>query len=168
MAHFSLFVGSLLRISGLLATLSFCQAAIFTDPSALPRTTYDFIVVGGGSAGSVLGNRLSAFSPNITVLVVEAGFSNDGVLPSIVPFLAATLVPASPETWNFTTVPQVALTNRVLPYARGKLLGGSSSVSEYHSSLRFLDDNCASTHLTKIPILPFLHRFYDVYSSVCR
>lgn len=56
---------------------------------------------------------------------------NDGVLPSIVPFLAPTIQPQSPLTWNFTTVPQGALNDRVLFYSRGKLLGGSTSISTW-------------------------------------
>ena len=106
------------------------HAALFTDPSALPRTTYDFIIIGGGTAGSVFANRISAFSKKPSVLVVEAGIDNLGALPTIIPFLVTSLVPQSPETWNFTTVPQVGLDGREVSYPRGKLLGGSSSVSK--------------------------------------
>ena len=54
---------------------------------------------------------------------------DSGVLGIEVPFLAPTNVPFSDVTWNFSTVPQVELNNRVLTYARGRVLGGSSSIS---------------------------------------
>ena len=55
---------------------------------------------------------------------------NEGVEDSIVPFFCTQFYPASQWTWNYTTVPQVGLNNRTVPYPRGRLLGGSSSVSE--------------------------------------
>lgn len=51
---------------------------VSSDPSSLSGKTFDYVVVGGGSAGLVVANRLSA-DPSITVAVIEAG--NDGPLP---------------------------------------------------------------------------------------
>ncbi|KIJ36597.1 GMC oxidoreductase [Sphaerobolus stellatus SS14] len=104
------------------------DALVFTDPKKLPKRKYDFVIVGAGTAGNVMANRLTE-NGQFSVLVIEAGVSNDGVLASAVPFLAPTSQPASPILWNYTTVPQKALNNRVLGYSRGRLLGGSSSVN---------------------------------------
>ncbi|EIN11653.1 aryl-alcohol oxidase-like protein [Punctularia strigosozonata HHB-11173 SS5] len=71
--------------------------------------------------------RLSE-DPRISVLVLEAGASNTGVLDSEVPLLAARLW-GTQYDWNYTTVPQPGLNGRQIPYARGKLLGGSSSIN---------------------------------------
>ena len=48
------------------------------------------------------------------------------------PFLGPGLAPNQPWTWNYTVSPQTALNNRTFAYPRGKVLGGSSSVSEYY------------------------------------
>jgi hypothetical protein len=56
-------------------------------------------------------------------------FRNEGILGVIVPLLAPPLVPNTPIDWNYTTTPQSGYNNRVLPYPRGRLLGGSTSVS---------------------------------------
>ncbi|KAJ7654799.1 pyranose dehydrogenase [Mycena rosella] len=113
----------------LLALGSLARAAqIYEDVSELPTFTFDFVVVGGGTAGNVVANRLTE-NPNFSVLVVEAGVSNAGVIPSIVPALVSELLPRTPYTWNFTTTPQAGMNNRVLDYPRGFILGGSSSVN---------------------------------------
>ncbi|KAJ7489583.1 pyranose dehydrogenase [Mycena latifolia] len=110
----------------LLLTLSFLARAvqIYEDVSQLPTFSYDFVVIGG----NVVANRLTE-NPNFSVLVLEAGVSNAGVIPSMVPALVWELLPRTPYTWNFTTTPQSGMNNRVLDYPRGHMLGGSSSVN---------------------------------------
>ncbi|KAF5326766.1 hypothetical protein D9619_004475 [Psilocybe cf. subviscida] len=93
----------------------------------LPDTDFDFIIVGGGTAGSVLANRLTE-NPSFQVLVIEAGPNNEGVLNSIVPGFAFNLGNSAFD-WNFTTVPQNGVNGRTIMFERGHGLGGSSSVN---------------------------------------
>ncbi|KAJ7045892.1 aryl-alcohol oxidase-like protein [Mycena alexandri] len=90
--------------------------------------TFDFIIVGGGTAGNVLGNRLSENKEH-SIVVIEAGGSNADVLNIIVPFYAPRATPHTAQDWNYTTIPQAGLNDRSLPYPRGFVLGGSSSVN---------------------------------------
>ncbi|KAF7349784.1 GMC oxidoreductase [Mycena sanguinolenta] len=106
----------------LLSVLGLVQhsvAKIYDDVSDLPGFEYDFVIVGAGAAGNVVANRLTE-NANFSVLVLEAGVSNEGIIDSSVPFLVENLLsgPASYE-WNYTTTPQVGLNNRVVPYPRG-------------------------------------------------
>lgn len=95
------------------------------------EATYDFIVVGGGTAGLTLASRLSEDSET-SVAVVEAGtyYQITNPLLSSTPSGAAAFVGSSPEDinvgvdWGFVTVPQPGANNRELHYARGKCLGG--------------------------------------------
>ncbi|KAK7054494.1 hypothetical protein VNI00_003692 [Paramarasmius palmivorus] len=91
------------------------------------NSQYDFIIVGGGTAGSVLANRLTEDGV-FKVLVVEAGVNNEGVLNSEVPFLASRLY-GGPLDWNYTTVPQPGANGRRINVPRGFVLGGSSSIN---------------------------------------
>ncbi|KXN84481.1 Choline dehydrogenase, mitochondrial [Leucoagaricus sp. SymC.cos] len=93
----------------------------------VPEIDWDFIIVGGGTAGSVLANRLSE-NPSFNVLVIEAGPTNEGVIDSIVPGLQAGTAHSQVD-WNFTTTPQKGLNGRSITYQRGHVLGGSSSVN---------------------------------------
>ncbi|KAF9920034.1 hypothetical protein FBU30_010227 [Linnemannia zychae] len=92
---------------------------------------YDYVVLGGGTAGCVLASRL-AEDPNINVLVLEAGYSDD-IPASMKPALSSTLW-FSEASWNLTSVPQIHAYGRVMHQPRGKLLGGSSSINAmmYH------------------------------------
>ncbi|KAL7928401.1 alcohol oxidase [Trichoderma chlorosporum] len=89
---------------------------------------YDYVVVGGGTAGSALATRLSQGLPNRTIVLIEAGpeaLDEDRInIPGMKGSTLGTIY-----DWNFTTVPQTALNGRVLGANRGKVLGGSSALN---------------------------------------
>lgn len=88
--------------------------------------TLDFIIVGAGSAGCVLANRLSE-NPKCNVLLVEAGASLQPINVKIP--AAYSKLHFSSHNWNFHTVPQKMVNNRKMYQPRGKLMGGSSAVN---------------------------------------
>jgi choline dehydrogenase len=87
---------------------------------------YDYIIVGSGSAGSVLANRLSA-RPEIKVLLLEAGGSNDSFYVRMPAGIANLSGPRF--NWGYETAPQAAMKGRRMYWPRGRLIGGSSSVN---------------------------------------
>jgi choline dehydrogenase len=91
--------------------------------------TYDVVVVGGGSAGSALGNRLSA-DGSTTVLVLEAGRS-DSRLDPFIHMPAALPYPIGNRLydWKYESEPEPFMDGRRIYHARGKVLGGSSSIN---------------------------------------
>ena len=96
--------------------------------------TFDYVIIGGGTAGLALANRLSA-NPAITVAVVEAGAFYQITNPVFAPtpvgdvvFAGADPADSNPLVdWNFVTEPQAGAAGRRIHYARGKCLGGSSA-----------------------------------------
>ena len=87
---------------------------------------FDFIIVGAGSAGCVLANRLSA-NPQHRVLLIEAGGPETNPLIQI-PGKWTSLLGTALD-WNFTTEPEPGLDGRSLKWPRGKSHGGSSSIN---------------------------------------
>jgi choline dehydrogenase len=87
---------------------------------------YDYIVVGAGSAGCVLANRLSA-KPGVKVLLLEAGGQEKGLYHKA-PIAFSKLFKGQSD-WAFSTEPQSQLHGRKLFWPRGKVLGGSSSIN---------------------------------------
>ena len=91
---------------------------------------FDYVIVGGGSAGATLANRLSA-DPQCNVCLLEAGGDGRDVLIRA-PMAAALMLPGKPfkvNNWAFETTPQVGLNGRRGYQPRGKALGGSSAIN---------------------------------------
>ena len=92
----------------------------------MPASSFDYIVVGAGSAGAVIANRLSA-DEDVSVLLVEAGGSQqrpDVQIPAAFPQLFGT-----DADWNYYSQPEPDLGGRVLYQPRAKVLGGCSSMN---------------------------------------
>ncbi|KAL3473208.1 hypothetical protein BJX99DRAFT_261519 [Aspergillus californicus] len=119
----------------------YCKALLFLASLAAPalavsaaNATYDYVIVGGGTAGLAIAARLAEDS-SVSVAIVEAGgyYEVDGGPQNIIPgFVGAANVgtdpsDVSPIDWNFVMQPLTAANNRRLKYARGKTLGGSSA-----------------------------------------
>ena len=89
--------------------------------------TYDYVIVGAGSAGCVLANHLSA-DPSVKVALLEAGPGDKNFLIHM-PVGYAALMKTGWVDWGYHTEPQAGLGGRRLYWPRGKVLGGSSSVN---------------------------------------
>ncbi|KAH8799339.1 putative aryl-alcohol dehydrogenase [Xylogone sp. PMI_703] len=101
-----------------------CDLSEFTDET----TSFDYIIVGGGTSGLVLASRLTEYS-NVRVGVIEAGKSRLGD-HNVEGVGGISTILHNPEyDWIYKTVPQTSNNNKVHHVVRGKLLGGSSGVN---------------------------------------
>ncbi|KAH7317079.1 hypothetical protein B0I35DRAFT_479857 [Stachybotrys elegans] len=98
-----------------------------TAATAVPEA-FDYIIVGGGTAGGALAARLSAGLPQHKILLLEAGPAAPEELRINVPGLRGSIL-GSTYDWNFTSVAQPGLGGRTIDVNRGKVLGGSSAMN---------------------------------------
>ncbi|KAF7300670.1 Aryl-alcohol oxidase-like protein [Mycena chlorophos] len=113
----------------LCALFGFATAGnIYTSPAQVTKK-YDFIVVGGGTAGGVIAARLSEIA-TVQVLVIEAGGLDNTTFFDLIytPLLAGNAIGTEID-WNYSSVAQPELDGRVIGYPRGKVLGGSSAIN---------------------------------------
>ena len=87
---------------------------------------FDFVVIGAGSAGCAVANRLSA-NPEHRVALLEAGPASHFM--SRVPISFASLIDEPSANWCYRSEPEEATNGRPIPVPRGRLLGGSSSLN---------------------------------------
>ncbi|KAK7721255.1 hypothetical protein SLS64_001551 [Diaporthe eres] len=90
---------------------------------------YDFVIIGGGTAGLVVASRLSE-DPAKSVLVLEAGTDLSADPRSNIPIFYASLL-GSEADWGFQTTPQSGLDGRVIGLNQGKAVGGSSAINAH-------------------------------------
>ncbi|MGI4746874.1 MAG: GMC family oxidoreductase [Janthinobacterium lividum] len=90
------------------------------------KTAYDYIIIGAGSSGCVLANKLSA-DPTVSVLLVESGPADTSALIQMPRGIGKMLTPGNAHVWDYKVVPRGNMPEEV--WLKGKTIGGSSSVN---------------------------------------
>ncbi|KAH6678758.1 GMC oxidoreductase [Plectosphaerella plurivora] len=104
--------------------------------------TYDFVIVGGGTAGLTVATRLSE-DPSLSILVLEAGNDHSSDLNVLAPGLFPIMYGNPDYDWDYKTTPQPQAADRIFAHIRGKQLGGSSAMNFMfwtHPSQRDIDN----------------------------
>ncbi|SPQ24137.1 4d25f1c3-c0df-41a7-9ea4-2e88fa6da211 [Thermothielavioides terrestris] len=109
--------------------------ALTLGPVLAAARSFDYVIVGGGTAGLVVANRLSE-NPRVSVAVIEAGGYIEDVVGNLsaVPAYVGQVQAAAGQNldvgWGFSTVPQTGMNGAVAAYPRAKALGGCSTINE--------------------------------------
>jgi choline dehydrogenase-like flavoprotein len=96
---------------------------------------FDVIIIGAGTAGSLLAARLST-NPALQILILEAGHNRNDDANVRTPSPSRNLLGNPIYDWQFQTSPEAGLRGRVTQQPRGKLWGGSSAIKRMHLSIR--------------------------------
>lgn len=94
-------------------------------------SSYDIIIVGGGTAGSVLAARLASAAPDWKILLLEAGPDNNEDPKVRTPALSRRMFGKPEYDWCFESIPQAGLNGRTISQTRGRMLGGSSAINSH-------------------------------------
>ena len=126
---------------------------------------YDYVIVGGGSAGSVVASRLAAGRPDATVLLIEAGSGGHGVAQIVDP-PQWTKLPGTALDWGYRYAPAERVAGRSIPVPRGKVLGGCGAVNAMQWFRGHPDDydaweRAGATGWNYAALLPYFRRSED-------
>src|SRR5690606_18057699 len=111
-------------------SMAFCSQRCYSSQqkeTQMPEQEFDYVIVGAGTAGCLLANRLSA-DPSKSVLLIEAG-GKDNYHWLHIPVAYLYCIGNARTDWLYSTEPDKGLNGRVLRYPRGKTLGGCSSIN---------------------------------------
>ncbi|KAK7548256.1 alcohol oxidase [Phyllosticta citricarpa] len=128
MARCSLSLGRLARMLCVQLFLSQISVPGAEAANSSSVEIYDYIIVGGGTAGLALSTRLSQLLPGSSILVLEAGPAAPHSPNILIPGLKGSNL-NGPHDWNLTTVPQAQLNGRSVTQPRGRVLGGSTALN---------------------------------------
>lgn len=92
--------------------------------------TYDIVIIGAGTSGCVVANRLSE-DPSISVLVLEAGLDRSHDERVYTPGLATQLYRNDDYDWQYVSEPQPGINGRTMNHPRGKVVGGTSAINSF-------------------------------------
>jgi len=126
------------------------------------RADYDYIVVGGGSAGSVVASRLAAAEPAAEVLLIEAGSDGRGVAQIVDP-PQWTKLDGTALDWGYQYRPSAQVAGRAVPVPRGRVLGGCSATNAMqwfrgHASDFDAWERAGATGWNYASLLPYFRR----------
>ncbi|MCJ1364957.1 hypothetical protein MMC16_004075 [Acarospora aff. strigata] len=145
------------------------QARLFGSSFGIPgvNRTYDYVVVGGGTAGLTIAKRLAEKS-DISVAVVEAGSfyeidnGNTSQIPAADITYSGSII--TPVDWNIVTQPQPGYNGRSMHYSQGKCLGGSSALNDMagtKGTFQMWADLVGDPSYTWDNVLPFYKKSID-------